>query len=196
MITIIRNDPQMKFCHDVVGVKIKPEKPYYQIIAILHNEGLPVFKSVDYEEVERTFDKIVQAIISGASYIVLDPPQNRRRKSKEECMCDGVLDFDSCNRDDLKIISPDDFRDPEFGKKPCRPPILPDHPHHHPPHCPPPPPGPVYNDDDNVRMSFPHPPTLGTQEIRRPKHFQEKFDDNWSYSCNDEKFDDTFNFDK
>ena len=192
MITIIRNDPQMKFCHDVVGVKIKPEKPYYQIIAILHNEGLPVFKSVDYEEVERTFDKIVQAIISGASYIVLDPPQNKKRKTKEECQFDGVLDFDSCNKDDLKAVSPNDFRDPEFNK-PHRHHILPDHPKHHHPHMEEIS-KPVYNDDDNVRMSFPAPPNNGTIEIKRPKHFQEKFDDDWS--CDKRNFDDTFNFDK
>ena len=124
MITIIRNDHEMKFCHDVSGIKIKEEKPEYQIIAILHNEGLPIFKSCEYEEVARPFDIIVNAIVSGESYIMIEPPKNRIMRGPDphdpfNPNCSNVLDIDDCechdhhkhhhHKDELNMFSPNHF---------------------------------------------------------------------------------------
>ena len=98
MITIIRNDPQMRFAHDVQGIKLKNEKPMYSIIASIPNEGgLPVFKSTDYKEISIVFDRIVQAITNSESYIVLDPPHSKKVRPAEECEFDGVMDFGDCS---------------------------------------------------------------------------------------------------
>lgn len=84
MITIIRNDREAMFAHDVYGVKIKEDQKNYKIIGTTRNEGLCVFESCNYAEVARTFNKIIDAISHGEKSVLINPCTVKTMMSKEE----------------------------------------------------------------------------------------------------------------
>lgn len=84
MITIIRNDRQAKFIHDVYGVKIKDEKPIYKVVGTLNNEGICIFESANYREVATVFELIMDAVINGEKAITINAPVATQSLTKEE----------------------------------------------------------------------------------------------------------------
>jgi hypothetical protein len=99
MITVIRNDTNAKFAHDIYGVKIKEEAPIFKLIGTTRNEGICIFESPNYGVVAQTFDIIVDAIVSGEKSILITPPIVDRGMSKEE--------FDTCDIHDYIKIDED-----------------------------------------------------------------------------------------
>lgn len=93
MITIIRNDCQARFAHDVYGLKIKEEKPLYKIIGTLNNEGICLYESPNYGEIAITFDIIIDAIMSGAKSVMIHPPKATEKLTKEEYDESDIQDF-------------------------------------------------------------------------------------------------------
>jgi hypothetical protein len=93
MITIIRNDKQARFAHDVYGIKIKEDKPLYKIIGTLNNEGICIYESPNYNEVAVTFDTIIEAILNGEKSIMIHPPLAEEAMTKEEFDSNAIHDF-------------------------------------------------------------------------------------------------------
>lgn len=93
MITIIRNDKDARFAHDVYGIKIKEEKPIYKIIGTLNNEGICLFESPNFCEIAETFDYIINAIMDGKPFVTIRPPIANKCMTKEEFDSGEVYDF-------------------------------------------------------------------------------------------------------
>lgn len=100
MITIIRNDHQCRFAHEIHGIKIKEEKPNYKILATLENEGLCIYESPNYCEIASTFDMIVEAIMNGDRYVFVRPPIADKMMTKEEFDSSDIHDFCKYKEDD------------------------------------------------------------------------------------------------
>jgi len=100
MITIIRNDREARFAHDIYGIKIKEELPNYKIIGTTRNEGICIYESPNYGAVAQTFDIIVEAMCNGDRTILITPPVVEKAMSKEEF-------FDHCMVHDFRPINED-----------------------------------------------------------------------------------------
>lgn len=97
MITIIRNDKDNRFAHDVYGIKIKEELPKYKIIGTTRNEGICIYESVNYASIARIFDQIIEAITNGDKTVLIVPPIETTLMTKEEF-------FDHCSIHDFRAI--------------------------------------------------------------------------------------------
>lgn len=102
MITVIRNDREARFAHDIYGIKINEELPKYKIIGTTRNEGICIYESCNYAAVAHTFDLIVEAISNGEQSILINPPVVDHRLSKEE-----FFDQCECAVHDLRCIDDD-----------------------------------------------------------------------------------------
>lgn len=113
MITIIRNDKDARFAHDVYGIKIKEELPMYKIIGTTRNEGLCIYESSNYAAVTRIFDIIIEAISNGEKNILIIPPIVDHKLTKEEFInSSDIYDYRKIDDD-----NPIRFNEDIYGRK-------------------------------------------------------------------------------
>lgn len=100
MITVIRNDREAKYTHDVYDIKIKEELPLYKLIGTTRNEGICLYESPNYGAVAQTFDIIVNSIMNGEKSILIIPPVVDKGMSKEEFIKESdIHDFIKVDED-------------------------------------------------------------------------------------------------
>jgi len=98
MITVIRNDRDARYAHDVYGIKIKEDLPLYKVIGTTRNEGICLYESPNYAAIAQVFDHIVEAMSNGDKTVLIIPPMPPKLLTKEEY-------FDQCAVHDFRHFS-------------------------------------------------------------------------------------------
>lgn len=100
MITVIRNDRDARYAHDVYDIKIKDENPMYKLIGATRNEGVCLYESANYAAVAHVFNVIIEAIMSGEHSVMIMPPHNHNHSLTKE-------EFDPCDVHDFMKLDDD-----------------------------------------------------------------------------------------